>query len=68
MWWLMPIILAPGRHRQEHHKFEASLGYIARSCLKNKNKTNKKRKTYERIYPEIVMSTYITTRKLKVLH
>jgi hypothetical protein len=25
------------------HKFKASLGYIARPCLKNKNKTNNKK-------------------------
>jgi len=30
------IIPAPGRLRQEHYKFKASLGYIARIGLKNK--------------------------------
>jgi hypothetical protein len=43
MWWYMPIILAFGRLKQEGHKFkiqfgliQASLGYIARLCLKKK--------------------------------
>jgi hypothetical protein len=34
------IILACVRLRQEDHKFEASLGYIASPYLKNKNKKN----------------------------
>jgi hypothetical protein len=29
---------ALGRLRQEDHRFEASLGFIARSCLKRKKK------------------------------
>jgi hypothetical protein len=48
VWWRTTIILAPGRLRQEDHKFESSLGYIGvgdqmgyvkRLCLKiNKQK------------------------------
>lgn len=32
MWWCEPVMLAPGRPRQEdHHKFEVSLIYIVSS-------------------------------------
>jgi hypothetical protein len=34
----MPEILALEKLRQEDHKVEASLGYIARTCLKRKLK------------------------------
>lgn len=33
-----PVILAYGRLKQEDHEFLANLSYIARFCLKNKNK------------------------------
>jgi hypothetical protein len=33
-WWFMPIIPALGRLRKEDRKFEVSLGYLARPCLK----------------------------------
>jgi hypothetical protein len=40
-WWYLPVIPAFERLKQENqdHEFKASLGYIARSCLK-KTKTN----------------------------
>jgi hypothetical protein len=34
----MPIILALGKLKHEDQKCAASLGYIARTCLKNTNK------------------------------
>jgi hypothetical protein len=46
VWWCMPIIPAFRQMKQEDHKFEASLGYTTRPCLKREN--NKKRKKYKR--------------------
>jgi hypothetical protein len=44
--WCTPIISALGRLRQEDHKFEVSLGYIARLSLrKQTNKQNNQNKT-----------------------
>jgi hypothetical protein len=34
----MPVILAIGRLTQEDLEFQASLGYTAKPCLKNKKK------------------------------
>jgi hypothetical protein len=36
--WYTPVIPALGSLRQEKHEFKASLGYIARACLKTKTK------------------------------
>lgn len=38
--WHLPVIPIPGMLRQEDHKFEASLDYIAKSYLKIKNQIN----------------------------
>jgi hypothetical protein len=40
----VPVILAPGRWRQEDPELEVSLGYIVKLCLK-KNKTKKPNQT-----------------------
>jgi hypothetical protein len=32
----MPVILTTGRLRHQDHKFEVTLGYVVRPCLKNK--------------------------------
>jgi hypothetical protein len=37
----MQVIPALGRLRQEDHKFEVSLGYVVRLCLKKTNNNKK---------------------------
>jgi hypothetical protein len=34
---VIPAIPAPGRLRQEDHKFKANMGYIERPCFEKKN-------------------------------
>jgi hypothetical protein len=42
VWWLMPVVLPLQRLRQEDPEFHASVGYVARPCVKAKqNKTKK---------------------------
>jgi hypothetical protein len=43
----VPVILALRRLRQEDHKFQFSLIYIARSCLKKKKKSEGMAKVVE---------------------
>jgi hypothetical protein len=40
-WWFTLVIPTLGRLRQENHKFQVSLDYIVRPCLKT-NPQNKK--------------------------
>lgn len=43
---VIPVILAYRRLRQEDHEFPDNLSYIARLCLKNKNKTTHTKKGF----------------------
>jgi hypothetical protein len=55
VWWHRPVISALQRLRQKDLGFKASLGYIARPCLKRKKK---KKNIY--IYIYIYMYVYIS--------
>lgn len=53
MWWLIFIIPAFGRLREEEHQeFEATLLYIERPCLMKT--TTKKKKTFLNTFPFIL--------------
>lgn len=43
VWWHTPVILDPGRLRQDNLEFEVSLGYIERRCLKTKQISQKQK-------------------------
>jgi hypothetical protein len=53
VWWLTPVIPALRGLRQENQEFEASLGYIARCCLKRK-KGRKNAETGARLLIHII--------------
>jgi fumarate reductase subunit C len=44
VWWCILVILALGKLREEDRKFEASLDYKARPCLRKKRNEKKKKK------------------------
>jgi hypothetical protein len=49
-WWCIPVIPALEKQRQEDQKFETSLGYIVRSCLKTKQKN---KQTVKKVKKEV---------------
>jgi hypothetical protein len=53
---ILPVISALGRLRQEDGKFEANLGYVARSCFKTK-KQKKQKQTKTAILITIITNT-----------
>jgi hypothetical protein len=48
---IMPVILPCKRLRQEDKEFKASLVYIVRPCITNKNKNNQTKKKIMTSYP-----------------
>jgi hypothetical protein len=58
VWWHRPVISALQRLRQKDLGFKASLGYIARPCLKRRKKKKKKIYIYIYIYVCIYISIY----------
>ena len=45
-WWYMTITPALGKLKQEDMKFEVSMRYIVRLCLKKKKKSKKKERVW----------------------
>jgi hypothetical protein len=65
VWWYTAVIIALGRLRQKDREFETSLGYIARTYLKNNNKTTSKRK--ENHHPLVSHPLYLGQKKSSIL-
>jgi hypothetical protein len=60
----MPVIPALGRLKQENHEFEATLGYIVRSCFKKTNQTNKQTKNS---YSPAMKKIFLSHKALPIL-